>query len=63
MGLFRKDKTRIIAKFHRADLAICSHSGERKNWSYSQTTMVTVNETAFRQTTLPFSFASLLISQ
>ena len=27
LGLFRKVKTRIIAKFHRADLVICSDSG------------------------------------
>ena len=26
LGLFRKGKTRIIAKFHGTDLAICSHS-------------------------------------
>ena len=31
MGYFRKDKTRIIAKFHRTDLVICSHSGEGKS--------------------------------
>ena len=28
LGLFSKDKTRIIAIFHCPDLAICSHSGE-----------------------------------
>ena len=36
MGLFRKGKTCIIAKFHRTDLVICSHSRERKTPSYSR---------------------------
>ena len=36
MGLFRKGKTLIIAKFHRTDLVICSHSREGKTLSYSQ---------------------------
>ena len=27
MGLFRKGKTCIIARFHRTDLATCTHSG------------------------------------
>ena len=31
-----KDKIRIIAKFHRTDLVICSHSRERKPPSYSR---------------------------
>ena len=35
LGLFKKDKTRIIAKFHRSDLDTGSHSGERKTLSYS----------------------------
>ena len=30
LGLFKKDKTRIIAKFHRTDLVICNHSREGK---------------------------------
>ena len=30
MGLFRKSKIRIIAKFLRTDLVICSHSREGK---------------------------------
>ena len=30
LGLFRKGKTSIIAKFHRTDLVLCSHSRERK---------------------------------
>ena len=29
------DKTGIVAKFHRADLVICSHSGKGKIPSYS----------------------------
>ena len=36
LGLFRKGKSLIIAKFHRTDLVICSHSKERKSPSYSQ---------------------------
>ena len=31
-----KGKIRIIAKFHRTDLVICSHSRERKPPSYSR---------------------------
>ena len=33
LGLFRKGKTCILAKFHRTDLVICSHSRERKTLS------------------------------
>ena len=29
-------KTSVLAKFHRADLVICSHSREGKTTSYSQ---------------------------
>ena len=36
LGLFRKGKTCIIAKFHSADLIICNHSREGKTPSYSQ---------------------------
>ena len=36
LGLFRKGKTRIIAKFLPTDLVICSHSREGKTPSYSQ---------------------------
>ena len=36
MGLFRKGKTGVIAKFFRTDLVICSHSGEGKTQSYSR---------------------------
>ena len=36
MGLFRKGENRIVAKFHRTDLVIYSHSRERKTLSYSQ---------------------------
>ena len=31
----RKGITGIIAKFHRTDLVICSHSRERKTLSYN----------------------------
>ena len=40
MGLFRKGKPHIIAKFHSADLVICSHSRKRKTLSYRQINMV-----------------------
>ena len=40
LGLFRKGKTCIIAKFHRRDIVISSHSRERKSPSYSQINMV-----------------------
>ena len=36
VGLFRKAKTHVIAKFHRTDIVICSHSRERKTLSYSR---------------------------
>ena len=36
MGLFRKDKIGIIAKFYRTDLVILSHSRGTENPSYSQ---------------------------
>ena len=42
MGLFRKGKTRIIAKFHRPGLVICSHSSEGKTLSYRQINMVNI---------------------
>ena len=38
--LFRKDKTHIIAKFHRTDLVICNHPREGKTPSDSQINMV-----------------------
>ena len=34
-GLFRKGENYIIAKLHRTDLVICSHSREGKSLSYS----------------------------
>ena len=40
LGLFRKGQTRIIAKFPRADLVICSHSREGETPSYNQINMV-----------------------
>ena len=36
MELFWKGKTRIMVKFHRTDVVICSHSREGKTLSYSQ---------------------------
>ena len=36
MGLFRKGKTAIIAKFHRTGLVICSHFRNKKTLSYSR---------------------------
>ena len=36
LGLFRKGKTCVIAKFQRDDLVICRHSGERKTPSDSR---------------------------
>ena len=41
LGLFRKGKTHILAKFHRSDLVICGHSREGKTTSYSQINTVT----------------------
>ena len=40
LGLYRKGKTYIIAKFHGTDLVICSHSTERKTLCYSQINIV-----------------------
>ena len=40
MGLYRKGKTHIIAKFHRTDLVIFSHSKEGKTLFYSRINMV-----------------------
>ena len=39
LGYFWKGRTLIIAKFHRTDLLICSHSGEGKTLSYSRINM------------------------
>ena len=36
LGLFRKDKIRIIAKFHMTDLVILGHSRDWKTLSYSR---------------------------
>ena len=43
LGLFRKGKTCIMAKFHKTDLAICSHSREEKSPSYSWINTVHMN--------------------
>ena len=40
LGLFRKGKTVILAKFHRTDLVICSCFREGKTLFYSQINMV-----------------------
>ena len=42
MGLFRKGKTHIIAKFHRTDSVICSNSRDGKTPSYSQLNTITL---------------------
>ena len=42
LGLFRKGKTGIIAKFLRADLVICSHSrGETPSYNRINTVFTT----------------------
>ena len=38
--MFRKGKTRIIAKFHGTELVICSHFREGKTLSYSRKNVV-----------------------
>ena len=40
LGLFRKGIIRIIAKFYKTDLVICSHCREEKTPSNSQINMV-----------------------
>ena len=45
LGLFRKDKTCIIAKFHTTDSVICSQSREGNTLSYSRINMVFSFET------------------
>ena len=42
LGLLWKGKIRIIAKFQRTVLVICSHSREGKTPAYSQINMVSV---------------------
>ena len=42
MGLFRKGKTGITAKFHGTDLVICSHYRQGKTLSYSQINTVLI---------------------
>ena len=41
MGLFRKGTMHIIAKLHRTDLVICSHSREGKTLSCNRIYIVT----------------------
>ena len=40
---YGKGNTPFIAKFHRTDLVVCSHSREVKTQSYSQINMVLFN--------------------
>ena len=47
MGLFRKGKTCIIAKFHRTNLVICSLSREGKTLSYSASLTVAKHLSSF----------------
>ena len=42
MGLVKKGKTYVIAKFHRTDIVIGNHSREEKYLSYSRINMVVV---------------------
>ena len=42
MGLFRKGKTHIIAKFHRTDLVVGSHLGEGQTPTYSPINIVDI---------------------
>ena len=51
LGLFRKGKTHIIAKFHMTNLVTCNHSIEGKTLSHSQ--MNTINGVLLEQI-LPF---------
>ena len=74
LRLFRKSKTCIIAKLHRTDSVICSHSGEEKTPSNSPVKSVdSINFVDFSSTFYyywqdygewrifrPFSLASLL---
>ena len=50
LGLFRKGKPHIIAKFHKANLVICSHSGEGKTLFYSQITVAYMYLTCIGET-------------
>ena len=57
LGLFRKGKTRITAKFQRTNLVICSHSGKGKMQFYSRVNMVlkfNKNYLALQQLFLPY---------
>ena len=57
MGLLRKCKTRITAKFHKTGLVICSHSKEGKTLSYSRINLVVY---AFSEILLYTHFISTL---
>ena len=56
MGLFRKGKTHIVAKFLRTDLDICSHSREGETPSYSR--INTVIKVAFEMILTLVEFAN-----
>ena len=43
LGMFKKGKICITAKFHRTDLVICSYSRERKTPPYSQINIIGQN--------------------
>ena len=60
LGLLRKGKTWIIAKFHRANLLICSHSREGQTQSYSQrNTVVELKIREYCMTTIVCFFSFL----
>ena len=52
LGLFRKGKTHIVAKFQRIDLVVCSHSREEKSLSCSRITMVAKTPTGATSKTI-----------
>ena len=56
MGPFRKGKTRIIAKFLRADLVICSYSREGETPSYIRKNTVCLTSASAGKTTIVEQF-------
>ena len=56
-GLFRKGKTRIIAKFLRTDFVICGHSREWETLSYSQINTVFGEESNWKVVSSGLGFA------
>ena len=69
MGLFRKGKTCVIAKIHRTDLVICSHSREGQTLSYRRINTVYYHlypsflplELSYRQNHLQLTWRDLLV--